>query len=86
MILHPGMQALRADARSGALDVVVAEALDQMSRDQADVPTLFKHLKFAGATIVTLAEGEINELRVGLKGTINTLFRKEHAAMTHPGA
>ena len=33
MILRPGIQALLADARSGAFDVVVAEALDRMSRD-----------------------------------------------------
>ncbi len=40
------------------------EALDRVSRDQADVATLCKHLHFAGVMIVTLAEGEINELHV----------------------
>ena len=54
MILRPGIQALLADARSGAFDVVVAEALDRMSRDQADVSALFKHLQFARVMIVTL--------------------------------
>ena len=57
MILRPGIQAVLADARSGAFDVVVAEALDRMSRDQADVSALFKHLQFARVMIVTLAEG-----------------------------
>jgi DNA invertase Pin-like site-specific DNA recombinase len=38
---------------------VLAEALDRVSRDQADVATLFKHLRFASVQIVTLAEGEI---------------------------
>ena len=85
MILRPGIQALLTDARSGAFDVVVAEALDRMSRDQADVSVLFKHLKFAGVMIVTLAEGEINELHVGLKGTMNALFLKDLAAKTHRG-
>ena len=77
MILRPGVQALLADARSGKFDVVIAEALDRMSRDQTDVSMLFKHLKFAGVMIVTLAEGEINELHVGLKGTMNALFLKD---------
>ncbi len=85
MILRPGIQALLADARSGAFDVVVAEALDRMSRDQADVSALFKHLQFARVMIVTLAEGEVNELHVGLKGTMNALFLKDLAAKTHRG-
>ena len=85
MILRPGIQALLADARSGAFDVVVAEPLDRMSRDQADVSALFKHLQFARVMIVTLAEGEINELHVGLKGTMNALFLKDLAAKTHRG-
>ena len=83
--MRPGIQALLADARSGAFDVVVAEALDRMSRDQADVSALFKHLQFARVMIVTLSEGEINELHVGLKGTMNALFLKDLAAKTHRG-
>jgi hypothetical protein len=56
------------DAQAGQFDIVLAEALDRISRDQADVATLFKHLEFAGVPIITLAEGEIGELHVGLKG------------------
>ncbi len=85
MILRQGVQALLEDARRGAFDVVVAEALDRMSRDQADVAVLYKHLKFAGVVIFTLAEGEISELHVGLKGTMNALFLKDLAAKTHRG-
>ena len=36
-------------------------------------------------TVVTLAEGEISELHVGLKGTMNALFLKDLAAKTHRG-
>ena len=83
--LRPGVQALLQDARRGAFDTVLAEALDRVSRDQADVATLFKHLRFAGVEIVTLAEGAISELHVGLKGTMNALFLKDLAAKTHRG-
>ena len=65
--------------------MVLAEALDRVSRDQADVATLYKHLQFAGVTLVTLAEGEISELHVGLKGTMNALFLKDPAKKTHRG-
>jgi site-specific DNA recombinase len=85
VILRPGMQSLLQDAQRGKFDIVLAEALDRVSRDQADVATLFKHLRFAGVQIVTLAEGEISELHVGLKGTMNALFLKDLAAKTHRG-
>ncbi|WP_342354330.1 recombinase family protein [Paracoccus siganidrum] len=85
MILRPGIQTLLQDAQAGQFDMVLAEALDRISRDQADVATLFKHLQFAGVPIFTLAEGEISELHVGLKGTMNALFLKDLAAKTHRG-
>ena len=85
MILRPGIQALLEDARRGVFEILVAEALDRVSRDQADVATLYKHLRFAGVTVVTLAEGEISEFHVGLKGTMNALFLRDLAAKTHRG-
>jgi DNA invertase Pin-like site-specific DNA recombinase len=42
------------DAQRGKFEIVLAEALDRVTRDQADVATLFKHLRFAGVQIVTL--------------------------------
>ena len=83
--LRPGYQKLLEDARKGTFDVVVAEALDRLSRDQEDTAALFKQLSFAGVSIVTLAEGEISELHVGLKGTMNALFLKDLALKTRRG-
>jgi site-specific DNA recombinase len=80
-----GYQALIEGARAAAFDVVVAEALDRLSRDQEDVAALFKRMQFAGIKIITLAEGEISELHVGLKGTMNALFLKDLAQKTHRG-
>ena len=85
MILRPGIQGLLEDARRSLSEVVVAEALDRVSRDQADVATLYRHLRFTGVMIVTLAEGEIDELHVRLKGAMNALFLKDLAAKTHRG-
>ena len=66
--LRPGYQKLIEDARNGQFDVVVSEALDRLSRDQEHVAGLFKQLQFSQVRIVTVAEGEISELHVGLKG------------------
>jgi hypothetical protein len=49
------------------------------------VAALYKRLAFAGIKIVRLAEGEISELHVGLKGTMNALFLKDLALKTHRG-
>ena len=42
-------------------------------------------MAFAGITVVTLAEGTITELHVGLKGTMSALFLKDLAKKTHRG-
>jgi len=47
VILRPGIQSLLQNAQRGDFDIVLAEALDRVSRDQADVAMLFKHLRFA---------------------------------------
>jgi site-specific DNA recombinase len=84
-MLRPGYQLLLQDAREGQFDVVVAEALDRLSCDQEDVAALHKRLSFAAIRIVTLAEGEITELHVGMKGTMNALFLKDLAQKTRRG-
>ena len=82
---RPGIQSLLQDCQSGKIDVVVAEALDRLSRDQEDVAGIFKRLTFQNVRLVTLSEGEISELHVGLKGTMNSLFLKDLAAKTRRG-
>jgi DNA invertase Pin-like site-specific DNA recombinase len=47
--LRPGYQALLAGARDGRFDIVVAEALDRLSRDQEDIAGLYKRLRFAAS-------------------------------------
>jgi site-specific DNA recombinase len=80
-----GYQKLLKDASAGVLDVVVAESLDRLSRDLAEVATLFKHLSYLGVRLWTVAEGQINDLHVGLKGTMNALYLKDLAQKTHRG-
>ena len=84
-LLRPGIQTLMQDAAHGKFDLVYAEALDRISRDQEDVAGFFKRMRFGGVTMVTLAEGEISELHVGLKGTMNALFLKDLADKTRRG-
>ena len=83
--LRAEYQRLLEDARRRQFDVVVAEALDRLSRDQEDIAHLYKHLSFAGVKLFTLSEGEISELHIGLSGTIGALYLKQLAEKTRRG-
>ncbi len=73
------------DARAGRFDVLVAEGIDRLSRDQEHIAALYKQLRYLGIPIVTVAEGEISALHIGLKGTMSALFLKDLAQKTHRG-
>ena len=61
-----GLQQLLADARQNKFDVVIAEALDRLSRDQEGTAHIYKRLKFSRVRIVTLSENEIGPVWHGL--------------------
>ena len=82
---RPGYQAMLVDARAGKFQVLVAEGIDRLSRDQADIATLHKQLRFLGIKIVTVSEGEINTMHIGLKGTMNAMYIEDLAQKTHRG-
>jgi site-specific DNA recombinase len=84
-LMRSGVQRLLQDASRRSFNLVYVEALDRISRDQEDAAGFFKRMRFADVTIVTLAEGEISELHVGLKGTMNALFLKDLADKTRRG-
>ena len=84
-LLRPGIQELIQDATRGRFAIVLAEAMDRLSRDQEDIAGLFKRMAFAGVRIVTLSEGDVTHLHVGLKGTMNALFLKDLADKTRRG-
>ena len=84
-LMRPGFQSLMRAALAGTFDVVLAESLDRFSRDQEDTAGLFKRLTFAGVRIVTVSEGDIGHLHVGLKGTMNALYLQDLAEKTRRG-
>ena len=84
-LIRPGIQQLMRDALAGKIDLVLAEALDRVSRDLEDVASVYKRLTFADVKMWTLSEGEITQLHIGLKGTMNEMFLKELADKTRRG-
>ena len=85
LLLRPGIQQLVAGAGTDRFDVILATSLDRLSRDQEDIAGIYKRMAFAGVKIVTLSEGEISELHIGLKGTMGALYLKDLADNTRRG-
>ena len=83
--LRPSYQQLLNDADHQIFDVVLAEGLDRIGRDQEHIANFFKRMQFQGIPIFTVAEGEISELHIGFKGAMNRLFLKDLAQKTHRG-
>ncbi|MGY6704641.1 recombinase family protein [Roseinatronobacter sp.] len=83
--LRPGYQQMQQAAMAGGFDVLVAEALDRLSRDQEHIAGLHKRMRYLGIDIVTKSEGEISEMHVGLGGTMSALFLRNLAEKTHRG-
>jgi site-specific DNA recombinase len=72
-------------ARAAEFDVVLTESLDRLSRDQEDIAAIHKRLRFAGVEIVTLQDGAIGEIHIGLKGTMAALFLRDLGDKTRRG-
>ena len=84
-LMRRGIQSLLRDNQSGSFNVVLAEGLDRLSRNQADVAQIYQQMSFTDTVIHTQSEGEISELHIGLKGTMNALQLKDIALKTHRG-
>jgi site-specific DNA recombinase len=84
-INRPGYIAMINLAKDSGFDVLVTESLDRLSRDLGDIARLYKLCEFYDIQIMTLSEGEITDLHVGLKGTMNALYLKDLADKTRRG-
>lgn len=85
LMTRPGILQLLADARAGRFDIVLAEALDRLSRDQEHIAGLYKRLTHADVQIITLTEGVIDPLQIGFKGTMNQMALRDMAAKVRRG-
>ena len=85
MIGRPGLQDLLLAAAAGEIDLVIAESLDRLSRNQADIAQIYQLLTHAEVRLVTVEEDDIDEMKIGFKGTMNALFLKGLALKTRRG-
>nr|WP_183871203.1 recombinase family protein [Rhizobium sp. BK491] len=69
-----GLLSLMDDARAGNFNVIIVEALDRLSRDQEDLPHLYKRLTHHGVEIIAVHDGRADPIQVGIRGLVSTLF------------
>lgn len=85
MIGRDGLDQVMRAAEAGTIDCVVVESLDRLSRDIADLATIYKKLKFLNIPIRGVHEGKIDTVTVGLRGLVGQLFREDTAKKTRRG-
>ncbi|MCB2048533.1 MAG: recombinase family protein, partial [Novosphingobium sp.] len=82
---RPGLNCAMQAIENGEANILLAEALDRISRDQEDLARIFKRIRFRGARIVTLSEGEVGSLHIGMGGTISAVYVEQLAEKTRRG-
>jgi site-specific DNA recombinase len=63
-----------ADARAGKFDVIWAEDIDRLARNQIDTLQLRGRMEFIGVQIHTSADGRVTKLNAGFKGLMSEMF------------
>lgn len=84
-MMRGGIQKLMRHAQSCRFDVVVAEGLDRLSRNQADIAGIFQNLRFLNISIWTIRENEVNDIYVGLVGAMNARAIQDISQKTRRG-
>ena len=82
---RPALNDMMTAARGGLFDLVIAEALDRISRDQEDICHVYKRLRFHDVDLITLEDGEISAIHVGIRGLMNEAYIRNMAAKVSRG-
>ena len=80
-----GLLEMLEHAQARRFDTIIAEALDRLSRNQADMAGLYRELRYRDIELHTVEEGEIDAMHIGFKGVINESFVASLAAKTRRG-
>lgn len=80
-----GLQRLMGEARASTFDVVLAETLSRLGRDEGDRATIRKLLTFADVRIMTTVDGLVNRLTDGIKAVIDAQQLEDNKAQIRRG-
>src|ERR1700730_339851 len=77
LVDRDGLLEMMNAAKARRFDVLIVESLDRLSRDQEDLPGLFKRVTFFEIEILTANEGVATPIHVGLRGMYGAMFLKD---------
>ncbi len=73
------------EARQGNFDVILVESLDRLSRDQEDLAGIWKRLTFAGVELRAVHEGTADQVQIGVRGLLGSLYLTDLANKVRRG-
>nr|WP_245739191.1 recombinase family protein [Sphingomonas rubra] len=82
---RPGLHAMLARVEAGGIDQVLTESTDRIARHQGDAFQIRERLRFAGARLFTLLDGEVDEITGTIKGLMDARMREDLAARVRRG-
>ena len=71
---RPGLQLLLDLVRKQKIEVLVFESLDRLGRNSGDIHKMYEIFRHYDTGVISVNEGEIDELKIGFKGTMNAMF------------
>jgi site-specific DNA recombinase len=80
-----GLQELLRDAAAGKFDVLIAESMSRIGRDQEDRAAIRKRLQFAGVRIMTPGDGLVSPLMDGIRAVIDSQQLEDMKVMIRRG-
>ena len=80
-----GLHGLLQDAKDGHIDLVLAEALDRISRDQEDLADIYKRLRYWNVRLHTIEEGEVQSFHICIGAIMSHAWMESLVAKTKRG-
>ena len=80
-----GLMRLLDAARDRSFDVILTEGLDRLSRDQEDLAGIWKRLNFLGIELCAVHEGTADQIQIGVRGLLGSLFLTDLAHKVRRG-
>lgn len=84
-MFRTGIERLQRDAKAGRFEIVLAEAMDRLSRNLSDISKFHERMEHAGIGIHTLTEGKVDQMMIGMKGTMNAMQLRDIGIKTARG-
>lgn len=82
---RPGIQRLLVAAAAGQFQIVIAESMSRIGRDQEDRAAIRKRLKFHDVQLMTPADGVVTHLVDGVRAVVDSQYIEDLKAATIRG-